>query len=110
MGKTIEAWSEITDVAFSDDDQKSQISVYMTLVGVHDIPHNKLCVWMTANSLEVRIIDLRGANWCYLAQELWGHIDPEKSTWKVKKDKLTLRLQKRASSRAWDRWEKLRRI
>ncbi|CAJ1440683.1 unnamed protein product [Effrenium voratum] len=49
----------------------------MSLPGIHEIAPNKVCVWMTASTLEVRIVDLQGANWCYVAQELWGHINPE---------------------------------
>lgn len=108
--KTITDWKEITDIAFAEDEAKNCISVYLTLPGLHELPHNKICVWMAVTSLEVRIIDLNGSNWSYVAQELWGQIDAEHSTWKVRKDKLSLKLQKRASVRSWDRWEKLRRI
>jgi len=107
---TIKQWTEITEISFAEDEGKSTISVYMTLPGVHDIPKNKVCVWMQPTSLEVRVIALRGSNWCYLAQELWGQIDPDTSSWKVRRDKLSLKLHKRASARSWDKWEKLRRI
>jgi len=106
--KTISMWKDITDISFADEDSK--ISVYMSLPGLGDIPPNKVCVWFQANSLEVRVIDLKGDNWCYVAQELWGQIDPAGSSWKIRRDKLSLKLQKRASARSWDRWEKLRRI
>eukprot|EP00931_Biecheleriopsis_adriatica_P095774 TRINITY_DN69398_c0_g1_i1.p1 TRINITY_DN69398_c0_g1~~TRINITY_DN69398_c0_g1_i1.p1 ORF type:complete len:324 (-),score=103.85 TRINITY_DN69398_c0_g1_i1:23-913(-) len=108
--KTITNWSEIKDISFADDGDKACVSVYMSLPGVQSIASNKVCVWFTATSLEVRVIDLDGSNWFYLAQELWGQIDPQSSTWKVRKDKLSLKLQKRASARSWDRWDKLRRI
>lgn len=108
--KTIEDWTEIGDISFAEEEGKNCISVYMGLPGVQDIPPNKVCVWFSATSLEVRVIDLRGSNWCWMAQELWGQIDPETSTYKIRRDKLSLKLQKRASSRSWDRWEKLRRI
>mmetsp|Transcript_98198 Transcript_98198/g.189640 ORF Transcript_98198/g.189640 Transcript_98198/m.189640 type:complete len:101 (+) Transcript_98198:758-1060(+) len=100
----------MTDISFADEEEKSCISVYMGLPGLEEIPRSRICVWMTPNSLEVRIIDLKGTNWFYLAQELWGLIDSETSTWKVRRGKLSLKLQKRASARSWDRWEKLRRI
>merc|ERR1711957_412461 len=105
---TIKNWKEIEDIAFAEEEGK--ISVYMTLPGVHELQSNKVRVWMTAQSLEVRVIDLAGQNWCYLAQELWSQIDPENSTWKARKGKLSLKLAKRASARSWDKWEKLRRI
>eukprot|EP00928_Gymnodinium_smaydae_P049748 TRINITY_DN33400_c0_g1_i1.p1 TRINITY_DN33400_c0_g1~~TRINITY_DN33400_c0_g1_i1.p1 ORF type:complete len:335 (+),score=77.49 TRINITY_DN33400_c0_g1_i1:102-1007(+) len=105
--KTISKWRDIEDISFADEETK--ISVYMALPGLHDLPINKVCVWMTANSLEIRIIDLAGENWVYVAQELWGQIDPSGSSWKVRKDKLSIKLLKRASARSWDRWEKLRR-
>lgn len=108
--QTISDWTEIRDISFSDDGDKNCVSVYMSLLGVQDIPSNKICVWMTPTTLEVRIVDLRDRNWFWLAQELWGQIDPEQSTWKVRKDKLSLKLHKRASARSWDRWEKIRRI
>lgn len=108
--KTIQDWTEIADISFADEEGKNCISVYMGLPGVQDIPPNKVCVWLQPNSLEVRVIDLRGSNWFYLAQELWGQIDPATSTYKIRRDKISLKLQKRASSRSWDRWEKLRRI
>merc|ERR1719221_10114 len=107
---TISNWTEIVDVSFADEETKSSVSVYMALPGVQDIPTCRICVWMRVNSLEVRVIDLQGTNWVYIAKELWGQIDPENSTWKARRDKLTLKLQKRASARSWDRWEKLRRI
>lgn len=107
--RSIEKWSDITDVSFADEENKNTISVYMALPGIHEIAANKVCVWMTMTSLEVRIIDLQGTNWCYVAQELWGQINPERSSWKIRKDKLSLKLDKRAA-RSWDRWEKLRRI
>jgi len=107
---TITDWTEIRDVSFVDEEDKSCVSVYMALPGVHGIPTSRICVWLRPNSLEIRVIDLQGTNWFYLAQELWGQIDAEASTWKARKDKLSLKLQKRASARSWDRWEKLRRI
>lgn len=107
---TIENWSEIKEISFVDEEDKNVVSVYMSLPGLHEIALNKVCVWMTATTLEVRVVELRGSNWCYVAQELWGQIDPQQSTWKVRKDKLSLKLQKRASARSWDRWEKIRRI
>lgn len=107
---TISNWEEITEISWAEDELKSQIAVYLALPGVHEIPANKVCVWMTTNSLEVRVVDVRGSNRFYLAKELWGHIDADASTWKIRKDKISLKLQKRASARSWDRWEKLRRI
>jgi len=107
--QSIEKWSDITDVSFAEDEKNNTVSVYMSLPGIQDIAPNKVCVWMTMTTLEVRIIDLKGTNWCYLAQELWGQINPERSSWKIRKDKLSLKLDKRAA-RSWDRWEKLRRI
>ncbi|CAE7684132.1 OEP64 [Symbiodinium pilosum] len=107
---SIDSWMEIKEISFVDEEDKNVVSVYMSLPGIHEIATNKVCVWMTATTLEVRIIELRGSNWCYMAQELWGQIDPQHSTWKVRKDKLVLKLQKRASARSWDRWEKIRRI
>mmetsp|Transcript_46725 Transcript_46725/g.124927 ORF Transcript_46725/g.124927 Transcript_46725/m.124927 type:complete len:224 (-) Transcript_46725:12-683(-) len=106
----ISAWAEISDVAFADEQDKSCISVYMTLPGVHEIPANKVCIWFRASSLEVRVVDLNGKNWCWVAQELWGQIDPDRCTYKIRRDKLSLKLSKRQSARSWDRWEKLRRI
>eukprot|EP00439_Symbiodinium_sp_Y106_P035086 s4558_g4.t1 len=97
---TIENWSEIKEISFVDEEDKNVVSVYMSLPGLHEIAANKVCVWMTATTLEVRIVELRGSNWCYVAQELWGQIDPQQSTWKVRKDKLSLKLQKRASARS----------
>ncbi|CAK9021522.1 unnamed protein product [Durusdinium trenchii] len=102
--RTIDKWNEIVDISFADEENKNCISVYMSLPGIHEIAPNKVCVWMT-----VRIIELRGENWCYVAQELWGQINPERSSWKIRKDKLSLKLDKRAA-RSWDKWEKLRRI
>ncbi|CAL1139492.1 unnamed protein product [Cladocopium goreaui] len=93
--RSIEKWSDITDVSFADEENKNTISVYMALPGIHEIAANKVCVWMTMTSLEVRIIDLQGTNWCYVAQELWGQINPERSSWKIRKDKLSLKLDKR---------------
>jgi tetratricopeptide (TPR) repeat protein len=107
---SISNWEEITDITWAEDDMKSQISVYLAVPGVHEIPVNKVCVWMTANSLEVRVVDVRDSNRFYMAKELWGQIDSDASSWKVRKDKISLKLQKRASARSWDRWEKLRRI
>mmetsp|Transcript_23768 Transcript_23768/g.53556 ORF Transcript_23768/g.53556 Transcript_23768/m.53556 type:complete len:303 (+) Transcript_23768:32-940(+) len=107
---SIDNWIEIKDISFVDEEDKNCVSVYMSLTGLHQIAPNKVCVWLTPTSLEVRVVDLQGANWCYVAQELWGQIDPEHSTWKVRKDKLSLKLHKRASARSWDRWEKIRRI
>ncbi|CAE6944209.1 UNC45A [Symbiodinium natans] len=107
---TIDNWMEIKDISFVDEEDKNVVSVYMSLPGLHEIAANKVCVWLTATTLEVRVVELRGANWCYVAQELWGQIDPQQSTWKVRRDKLSIKLQKRASARSWDRWEKIRRI
>lgn len=108
--KTIKDWVEISDISFAEEEGKQFISVYMALPGVQDIAPNKVCVWFQPMSLEVRVIDLGGRNWFFLAQELWGHIDPAASSYKIRRDKISLKLQKRASSRSWDRWEKLRRI
>lgn len=106
----ITTWQEISEIAFADEQDKNCISVYMTLAGVHTIPPNKVCVWFRPSSLEVRVIDLDGKNWVWLAQELWSQIDPDKSSYKIRRDKLSLKLHKRESARSWDRWEKLRRI
>ncbi|CAE8646185.1 unnamed protein product, partial [Polarella glacialis] len=108
--RSISNWTEITNISFADEGDKNCVSVYMSLSGVHEIPENKICVWMTPTTLEVRVIDLNGSNWFYLAHELYGQIEPERSTWKARKDKLSLKLQKRSSARSWDRWEKIRRI
>lgn len=108
--KTIEKWDEIKEVSFAEDEKNNVVSVYMALSGVQNIEKNKVCVWMTPNSLEVRVVDLQGSNWFWIAQELWGQIEPENSSWKVKRDKVVLKLQKRSSARTWDRWQKLRRI
>merc|ERR1712130_215962 len=83
---------EITDISFSEDEKKSQISVYMGIPGVHEIPPNKVCVWFSNNSMEVRVIDVKGSNKFYLARELWGHIDPNSCSWKARKDKLSIKL------------------
>lgn len=107
---TISDWTEITDISFAEEEAKAQISVYMGLPGLNALAPNKICVWFHATSLEVRIIDLNGKNWVFLAQELWGQIDPERSSYKVRRDKLSLKLAKRESARSWDKWEKLRRI
>lgn len=106
--ESIQEWCEITDIAFADENGK--VSVYMKLPGVHEIPPNKVCVWMRQKSLEVRVVDLNHKNWMYIAQELWGHIDVGASSYKIRPDKLTLKLQKRSSARSSDTWEKLRRI
>eukprot|EP00929_Paragymnodinium_shiwhaense_P008851 TRINITY_DN112820_c0_g1_i1.p1 TRINITY_DN112820_c0_g1~~TRINITY_DN112820_c0_g1_i1.p1 ORF type:complete len:304 (+),score=67.10 TRINITY_DN112820_c0_g1_i1:150-1061(+) len=104
---TISSWAEIQDISFADEESK--ISVYMALPGIQNIPPNKVCVWMQPNSLEVRVVDLEDKNYCYVASELWGQIDAEASSYKIRRDKLSLKLIKRASARSWDRWEKLRR-
>lgn len=107
---SISDWDEITDVCFSAEESKPHVSVYMGLPGVHNITPNKICVWFLSSSLEVRVIDLNGKNWFYMARELWAQIDETTSSYTVRKDKLSLKLQKRASARSWDKWEKLRRI
>ena len=101
-------WTDITDISFADEEGK--VSVYMAIPGVHELDKSKICIWFQATSLEIRIIDLRGINWVYIAQELWGQIDAAASTWKARKDKLSIKLVKRASARTWDRWDKIRRI
>merc|ERR1712039_297593 len=96
--QTISQWNEITDVSFAEDDKSSVVSVYMALPGLQDIPPNRICVWMKPNSLEVRVVDLGGSNYCYVAQELWGQIDSDASSYKIRNNKLSLKLQKRASA------------
>jgi len=108
--RSIDDWVEIREIAFLDEEAKNCVSVYMTLPGVQGIPPNKVCVWMQPTALEVRVIDLAGKNYVWIAQELWGQIDPAASSYKIRKDKLSLKLAKRASARSFDRWEKLRRI
>lgn len=107
---SIGTWREILDVSFAEEEGKAQISVYMGLPGLQEIQPNKICVWFTATTLEVRVIELRGENRMWIAQELWGQIDADTSSWKVRRDKLSIKLQKRSSARNWDKWEKLRRI
>ena len=101
---TIENWSEIKEISFVDEEDKNVVSVYMSLYGtsgpplecderqrprsqprpgLHEIALNKVCVWMTATTLEaspfslvllipvelppevvqVRVVELRGSNW-----------------------------------------------
>lgn len=107
---SVGSWEEIQGVSFAEDERGGTVSVYMALPGVQDLQPNKVCVWFTRTSLEVRVIDLGGRNWVWLATELWGQVDPERCSYKTRRDKLSIKLARRASARSFDRWEKLRRI
>lgn len=51
-------------------------------------------------------------NYCYVARELFGHIDPEHSSWKLRpsKKKVKIILVKDSTARGMDKWHKIRRL
>eukprot|EP00392_Amoebophrya_sp_AT5.2_P001008 g1010.t1 len=88
--------------------------------GAGEVRQEQVVVWFTDRSLEVRVeaTNTKGrqhSNYVFLCRELWGHIDPDKSSWKLVdstrgRQKLKIKLMKGQTGRSMDKWDKLRRL
>ena len=86
-------YEAITKFAFSFDEGKAKVDVYVDLEGVHTIDPKGVHVAFTSRSLDVRVDDLNGANYRLKIPELYDVIEPEKSRFRIKKNKIVLILK-----------------
>ncbi|CAD7962166.1 unnamed protein product [Amoebophrya sp. A120] len=129
------------NIYFENLDSKVNVQIVIPEVeAVRPISDQQIVVWFSERSMEVRIEGRRSKNataaaegqpqaeerqatgsgaatsstsknYVFLCRELWGHIDPGKSSWKLRNGKkLKIVLIKGQTGRSMDKWEKLRRL
>lgn len=102
-------WQELADVSFSETDHGMVEVVFKLPKEVRS--EKQVVVWFSERGMEVRILvdEERGPNLCYVAKELWGHIDPSGCSWKLRNGR-KLKVTLKACGRAMDSWPRLRRL
>jgi len=86
-------FSEIDRYAFSHDEKKKRVSVYVDLPGVHGLPEDRVVVTYGARSLDLCVYDLHGINFRLKVPELYDTLEPAVCSHRVKPDKIVLTLK-----------------
>lgn len=114
-GKTVAApvdvkkevqYEEITKFAFSYDENKAKVTVYVDLEGVGEIERN-VNVDFGPRSFDLRVQGLRGSNFRLRITELYDMIEPAKCKFRVKQDKIVLFLKCGTPCVPFSSWQKL---
>ncbi|EKX38768.1 hypothetical protein GUITHDRAFT_115097 [Guillardia theta CCMP2712] len=108
-------WKSIDKISWDQDGERN-VNIYITLDGVGTVQKDDLKVRIGAQSLDVKIrskrlhdlprtflliihtmftLDLNGSNYLYELSDLYRAIATEESFWRVKKDMIQLKLQKK---------------
>jgi len=82
------------------------ISVYVDLENVGSVKTNVSCNF-TSTTFDLKIMNLNGKNYRLLNDNLEKDIDPEKSKFIVKKNKIVLKLQKIKGQYSYEHWTRL---
>lgn len=88
---------------FAWDQESDKITIYVTLKGIHNISDENIQVNFSTNTFDIKIYDLGGKNYRMHIAKLCNLIVPSKSTFKVKKDAISIKLIKDG----YKHWEQL---
>ena len=83
------------------------ITVYVTLDGVGGAPSDNVTCEFTERSFDLKVMDLNGKNYRLLKNNLFKNVDVGKSTYKVKKNKVVIKLRKEEGKYGPENWTDL---
>ncbi|KAI9908454.1 hypothetical protein PsorP6_003121 [Peronosclerospora sorghi] len=104
MTSDLTMFTEISRFGWEDDGYgKEKVMVYITsgIDGVGNLPKEHVTCHFTKTSFDLKILGLNNRNYRLFKQNLEKEIDPEKSTFSVKKNRVTLSLHKVDKNNAW---------
>ncbi|KAJ1481547.1 hypothetical protein T484DRAFT_1954082 [Baffinella frigidus] len=76
------------------DQQGREVEYYLLLDGVGKVAKEDVSVTIEEQSLEIRVQNLNGTNYLHRVPKLFSRIKPDKSFWKVRADRIDMRLHK----------------
>ncbi|KAG7386113.1 hypothetical protein PHYPSEUDO_000620 [Phytophthora pseudosyringae] len=97
-------FAEISRFGWEDDGYgKEKVAVYVMsgIDGVGNLPKENVTCSFTKTSFDLKIIGLDGKNYRLFKQHLEKEIDPAKSSFRVKKNRVTISLRKADKDNAW---------
>ncbi|DAZ96012.1 TPA: LOW QUALITY PROTEIN: hypothetical protein N0F65_008991 [Lagenidium giganteum] len=100
----VTSFTEISRFGWEDEGYgKDKVSVYIMsgVDGVGDLPKEQVVCNFTKSSFDLKIIGLHGKNYRLVKHHLDKEIDPKKSTFRVKKNRVTLNLWKKEKNESW---------
>ncbi|KAG8238705.1 hypothetical protein J437_LFUL015263 [Ladona fulva] len=80
---------------------ESFVKIFVSLEKVQNLPPEQVFCKFTDRSMELNVKRLEGRNYVLPINNLLEAIDPVKSHWKVKSDKIVVFLAKRTAGRTW---------
>jgi hypothetical protein len=86
---------------YAFDSEGSFVSVYITMPGIHDHPKDKFEFESTIRTVSFRVMGYNNFNHRLQVPKLSEDIEPSKSTFKVKKDMVVLKLAKVKKEHHW---------
>ncbi|XP_046404407.1 calcyclin-binding protein [Ischnura elegans] len=83
------------------DQSENYVKIFVTLNKVQDLPSDQVFCTFTERSMEFNVKNLEGKNYILPIINLLEPINPEKSHWKVKTDKVVVFLAKKTVGKTW---------
>ncbi|KAE8893763.1 hypothetical protein PF005_g7613 [Phytophthora fragariae] len=100
----VATFSEISRFGWEDDGYgKPKVAVYIMsgVDGVGNLPKENVTCHFTKTSFDLKIIGLENKNYRLFKQHLEKEIDPAKSSFRVKKNRVTISLHKADKDNTW---------
>ncbi|KAG7395007.1 hypothetical protein PHYBOEH_004372 [Phytophthora boehmeriae] len=97
-------FTEISRFGWEDDGYgKEKVAVYIMsgIDGVGELPKENVTCQFTKTSFDLKIIGLGGKNYRLVKQNLEKEIDPKRSSFRVKKNRVTISLIKAEKDNTW---------
>ncbi|KAG2790773.1 hypothetical protein PC116_g15808 [Phytophthora cactorum] len=97
-------FTEISRFGWEDDGYgKEKVAVYIMsgIDGVGNLPKESVTCHFTKSSFDLKIIELDNKNYRLFKQHLEKEIDPAKSSFRVKKNRVTISLHKADKNDTW---------
>ncbi|CEG41988.1 Calcyclin-binding protein CacyBP [Plasmopara halstedii] len=97
-------FTEISRFGWEDDGYgKEKVAVYIMsgIDGVGDLPKENVTCDFTPSSFDLKIIGLGNKNYRLVKQHLDKEIDPAKSSYRIKKNRVTISLHKADKNNTW---------
>jgi calcyclin binding protein len=85
----------------------SHVTVYVPLPAIGDLDKEKISCEFTSGSFDLIVKDLKGKSFRLFKDNLSHNIDPEKSKFTVKADKVVIKLGKLKGDYGYDSWSEL---
>ncbi|XP_060053886.1 calcyclin-binding protein isoform X2 [Erinaceus europaeus] len=84
------------------DQSDKFVKIYITLTGVHQVPHENVQVHFTERSFDLLVKSLNGKNYSMIVNNLLKPISVEGSSKKVKTDTVLILCKKKVENTRWD--------